>query len=73
MEMHRGLDAALTDMGFEDLVAQVVSPTHEQVREGNTSKGFEDFSLKNGSSQGQNLAVSGFLVPSSLVHGLFLS
>jgi len=35
-------------------------------REGDNSKGLNDFRLKNGSSQGQNLALTVFYVPSSL-------
>ena len=35
-------------------------------------EGFNDFSLKNGSSQYQNLAVPVFVVPNSLDIGLYL-
>ena len=38
-------------------------------REGNSLKGFEDFPLENGSSQGQNLALTVLSVPNSLDSG----
>jgi len=39
-------------------------------REGNSSKGVENFGLKNGSFQGQNLALTVLFVPYSLDSGL---
>ena len=39
-------------------------------RQGNNLKGLEDFRLENGSSQGQNLALTFFFVTNSLDTGL---
>ena len=41
-------------------------------RGGNTLKGFKDVRTENGSSQGQNLALTGLLVPTSLDRGFYL-
>jgi len=38
-------------------------------RGGNNLNGFEDFRTENGSSQGQNLALTGLFVPSSIDSG----
>ena len=40
--------------------------TTAAARGGNNSKGFKDFRTENGSRQGQNLALTGLYVPSSL-------
>ena len=42
-------------------------------RDGNNSKGFQDFRLKNGSSLGQNLALTVSCVPNALDSGLMLN
>ena len=41
-------------------------PTSATERGGNNLTGFKDFHLENGSSQGQNLALSAVCVPGSL-------
>jgi len=55
-------------------LTSVHRPLHVQPaaaeRGGNTLKGFKGFRTENGSSRGQNLAMTGLFVPSSLDSGL---